>query len=323
MRCLRTLLLPLLAASVWLLTGAIGQQPVPSNPPTGTDKKAPSKEPPLPSKPDDKATAILTDAIRALDLKLHPWVQAVLWQQVDAQGLTFQAEGKYLSGPNHQLHLDLHIHLAGATGSLKVISDGVTLWESVRLGTEEQPSILRKTQLKEVLKTLNNPSMLEQIRTEYLQTQSFAGIPSLLQNIKQQMVVTQNEKIRWHGREINKLTAYWSENTVKMMLPANSAWPPLLPKKCCLYLEASDSKMLGWPHRLEWLGPSPPHPGDALLLQLEFRNPKLDQQLTPKQCAALFQFDPGSLKFEDNTKKLTQNLIQTNQMAQQSKRRPN
>jgi hypothetical protein len=317
MRWLRTLLLPPLAASVWLLAGAFGQQPTPPNPPMAKERKEPVREP-LPSKPDEKGTAVLSDAIRTLDIKVHPWVQAVLWQQVNAQGLMFQSHGRYLTGPNYQLHLDLQLQLADTTGSLRVISDGVTLWESVRLGKEEQPSILKKTQLKEVLKTLHNPSMLEPIRTEFLQTQSFEGIGSLLQNIKKQMVVTQLDKVGWQDKDINKLTAYWSENMVKMMLAPSSAWPPLLPQKCCLYVEAKDPKLRGWPYRIEWWGPPPQN---ALLLQMEFRNPKLDHELSAKQCAALFQFDPGQLKFEDITKRLTQGLLQANQMTQQSRAR--
>jgi hypothetical protein len=317
MRSLRLLLLPVLVGAVWLLTAATGQQPTLSTTTPDKEKKAPPKEPPLPSKPDDKATERLKEAVQAL--KSYSWVQTTLWQEVAAQGLMFRAKGRYLRGPDHQMHLDLQVRLGDTTGKLKAISDGTTLWETLSVGKNQQPRVV-KYQLKDLLKTLENPSMLETVRAGFMQSQSFAGLAPLLENIQQQMVVTGQEQIRWHDRDVVRLTAYWSPNAIKAMIGSSeNPWPPLVPKKCSLYLGdlgPKDAKpRRWWPYRIEWWGP----PGDSLLVQMEYRDPKLEEP-PAAQRAQLFRFNPGSAPVEDRTKMISDELIKAN-LAQKTRSR--
>ena len=54
-------------------------------------------------------------------------------------------------------------------------------------------------------------------------------------------------------------------------------WPAYLPRECAIYFEPLGKEKVPWPHRLEWWGPAPPKPGESLLLEIEFRNPKLNR----------------------------------------------
>src|SRR5262249_21194486 len=152
--------------------------------PAGTAKPAP---PPLkPATADPAASKILEEALQAKPLD---WIQTTLWQQVDVQGLSFQAEGAYLSGPDNQLHLNLVVHVGDTTGKLEVISDGTTLWETTQIGDGER-TINKKVRLKDVLESLNKPDVAKEMRDEFLESQSFYGVVPLLQSIHQRMLVT-------------------------------------------------------------------------------------------------------------------------------------
>src|SRR5262249_17930579 len=135
MRSKRTLLPPLFVGTAIIVAGAMAQQTPPSPQPAAPPPAAKAPPPPKPPPPDAPATHLLNKAINA---KRLDWVQTELWQQVDVQGLTFQARGSYLSAPDHRLHLDLTVHVAGTTGNLEVISDGMTLWETIRIGDGER-----------------------------------------------------------------------------------------------------------------------------------------------------------------------------------------
>jgi hypothetical protein len=124
------------------------------------------------------------------------------------------------------------------------------------------------------------------LRDHDLQRWAFAGIAPLLKGLQQQMVFTQRESVRWQEHDAIKLTGGWSEAMKKQITPdPKTPWPAHLPRQCVLYLDAKS----GWPHRLEWWGPSPPLATDALLLQMEFRNPKFTE-MSSERCAQMFSY---------------------------------
>jgi hypothetical protein len=294
MRNFRTSWLPVAGIGLLALTGALAQQAAKPTSQPGTEKKEP------PPRLDSKATAILDEAIRALDSKRHEWIETTLWQQVDFQGLSYQAEGTYLTAPDHRIHLELKTQIGGTPGKLLVISDGTTLWESMQVG-QDQPLEVHKTQLKKVLEL---PNVGDDTRADYLQRLSFAGVVPLLQSIRKQMTLTGQDPLRWRDLDVIKLTAFWSES--EKLIPPRQPWPAFLPRKCYVYVEASDPH---WPHRIEWWGPGPPTAGDTLLLQMEFRNPRLDQPLSKELLERLFTFrPPDSARVQDHTAEVSKQL---------------
>ena len=293
-RFLRFLFLPSLTASVLLLTGALGQQ------------APPSAQPPSPAssalKPDPAALHLLNQALEQLDPEKLGWLQTRLRQQVYAQGLRFEADGRYLAGPDHRLHLELAVHLGGTDAALRVISDGSTVWDEVRIGKGD-PSI-SKWDLKKVQEALHNPGTLPQTSSLFYRSQSFAGVVPLLQNIRDQMTIIKQEEAAWQNHPVLKLTAVWSANVSKTLVGQNNAWPPLVPRVCSLYLGKANPH---WPYCVQWRGPTSPRAEDSLLMQMEF----LDPQFLPakeKPSADLsrqFTFSPGKTQVLDRTQDVT------------------
>jgi hypothetical protein len=260
----------------------MGQQSTPPAQAPGATKPAP---PPFkPAVPDPAATKILEEAIKTKRLE---WIQTSFWQQVDVQGLTFQAEGTYLSAPDNRLHLNLVVHIGDTAGKLEVISDGATLWETTQIGDGER-TITKKVRIKDVLDSLNKPDVAKEMRDEFLESQCFYGVLPLLQSIHERMVVTKKEDTSWRGFSVTLLTAEWTNDLAKQVTQdGKQPWPQSFPRQCRLYLDAKTR----WPHRVEWLGPMPGRE-DAPIVQMEFRNPK-HEAMPPEVCKREFSFNPG------------------------------
>lgn len=287
----RTYLLPLSLSSVVVLAGALGQQPAP---PAQPPSPAPAFVPP---KPDPAAQKILDDALLRLDRKRLEWVETILWQQMAVQGLTFQAEGIYLAGPNQRLHLNLKVQLGDNVGRMQIVCDGTTLWETMQAGSGER-RLTRKMEVAKVLETLQNPD----VREAFFHSLSFAGVRPLVQSLQQRMTFTRHESTHWKNHAVHKLTASWSPKVLETIAPPDKQeWPAFLPRHCQLYLDAQT----GWPHRLEWWGPTQTRADDVLILQVEFRNPKFDA-MSPERCAKVFTFHPGPGEVADVTRETIQ-----------------
>jgi hypothetical protein len=295
-RFFQFLLLPSLIATAFLLTGALGQQAVPS-------AQSPS---PTPSpKADPAAERFLTQAIEQLDANKLGWLETTLQQQVYAQGLSFKTDGRYIWGPEHRLRLELTVHLGGTEGVLQVISDGSTVWEEVHLGKGER--FVSKWDLKKVKETLNQPGTQPHIAEQFYRSRSFAGLVPLLQNVRDQMTLIKQEEAEWQKHKVQKLTGVWSAAVSKNLAPPGNSWPPLLPRSCRLYL-GKDAPH--WPYRLEWFGPTSPRGEDSLLMQMEFQNPQFMgvSEKPPERLGRLFTFDPGKVKVLDRTQQITEFL---------------
>jgi hypothetical protein len=313
MQCLRFILPPFVILAVLVLSGALGQPPrAPSSKPPGAKKDLP------PPKPDAEGTKTLRDAIVALSAQ--PWIETTFWQQASMQGLTFQAEGKYRAEPKtRRMNMDLAVHVGNATGKLEVICDGVTVWERLQIGKSARPEI-RKTELKKILEALKGVNQ-EQVQAALVQTQSLAGVVPLLQNVQEQMTVIRHEKASWQGTDVVKFRAVWSEamtRGLRNMMPPNASWLPFLPRTCVLYLDRKDGAVPYWPYRIEWRGPAESPDTDVLLLEMEFRSPRLTSSLTAQQAKHVFSFDPGLAQATDQTREATDRAKnRANQLAAQ------
>jgi hypothetical protein len=319
MRWFRTLVILIVAGSAIVIAGAIGQQPASRPAPAGANTPAP---PPAPSaKPDAEGTRLLAEAIKQLNPKKLAWVQTTFWEQADVQGLTFQAQGSYVSAPDHRLHMDLNVQMGEAPGKLEIVSDGKNLWEAMQIG--QQPRVVtKKVELAKVLDTLKGNVEAEQVREEFFQNQSFTGVVPLLQSIQKRMIVTGHEKTTLGGREVVRLTAAWIPEIAKAISTPDKPWPAYLARQCVLYFEPIGKENILWPRRLEWWGPAPPRQGESILLQIEFRDPKLNQPLSDERCAREFKFDVGSGEIPDRTAQEVEKVkARAEQLVKQKKSR--
>jgi hypothetical protein len=316
MHSYRNFLLPMVVGVGIIVAGAMAQQSTPPTPPAGPQPAAKTPPPPKPPQADPAATKVLDDAVNA---KQFDWVQTTLWEQVDVQGLSFQAQGTYHSAPGNRLHLDLQVHIGGTVGRLEVVSNGTTLYEAVKVGDDDR-TITKVIELKKVLETLNIPDMTKEVRDEFFQSQAFYGVIPLLKSVKQRMTVTKKADIRWHGHDVVQLTAEWSGEVLKSFTQDGKAqWPPYVPRQCRLFIDATTL----WPHRVEWWGPTRPRGDDALLVQMEFRDPKhepLDDSRCKKEFT--FQVNPAEISAKvDRTDEIREAIKQRNQqlLAQKGK----
>jgi hypothetical protein len=289
-----------------LLSGALGQQVPQSSQPGAPAAPAPPPAPPAP-KADSEAAKALAQAIERLDPKRTAWIETAIWQTVNTQGLAFQAEGHYLSGPERRLHLDLSIRLGGTAGQLLMVSDGTTVWTANRVGDGTQ--MVLTWDLKKVQQVLESPGNAPQLGQDFFRNQLFAGLAPLLQNLSTQMTFTNSEKGRWNQHEVVKLTGVWKPEIAKLMTVGKDGWQPSMPRTCALYLDRESY----WPHRIEWIGPGGTRGEDTKLMELEFREPHLlkpgAQQ--PASYAKAFAFVPAkNADVKDVTKDITDQLAQ-------------
>jgi hypothetical protein len=292
---MRYLLLPALVVPTLLLAGALNH---PVAPP------AAAAAPPPSAAADVAATQALERAIVQLSPERLAWMEATVWQQLACDDFTYQAEGRYLAGPDHRLRLNLKVFLGRVRSEIQVVSDGSTLWQSSRV--EGGQPVVSRVELEKVLQALYRPVVRPQVRDEFLQNQCFAGLGPLLQGLRKRMVADRAEAVTWKGKAVTRLTLHWSAEQAAVLATPGEAWPAYLPRKCRLYLDAASL----WPLRLEWWGPTSRQVEDTLVLQMEFRDPVLNKPLSKEECAREFSFQPGPGQVADNTREMTE-MVET------------
>jgi hypothetical protein len=264
-RCAVFLLL-VLAATV--LTGARTAQP-----------------PKRPADPDAHATAVnlLTDAGSRLEPGRAPCLETKLWQKGRLGRYHFEAEGRLVTGPEHRLRLELSTHNGRAVSSSLTVSDGISVWQGNRTGDGPWTDLVR-IDVKRLLQPW--PDDENPLHDGIPRIPEFTGIAPLLSGLRSRMHWSRVDTVRRGGRPFIKLAGAWSETVRSTLALAEQPWPVALPRCCRLYLDPTNL----WPHRLEWWGPDTPHGEDVLLLQTEFRDPVIDQVMTPDRCARDFTF---------------------------------
>jgi len=288
--------LPILASFLFFPRVTLSQAPTQTPPPVAPSTPA--------SKADPKALETFHKVLDQFDPKKVGWLEMGLWEEVPCLPLRFQAEGDFLSGPDHRLRLNLKTRLGGQEGTTSMVSDGVTMWTISATGGE--PRTIAKLGLREVEEVLKTSS--KQLRQDIYQAQGFQGVLPLFEGIAPQMIFTKQETEHWQTHDVLKLTAVWNADVSKAQAPPSNPWPQLMPRECRILVDAKTF----WPYRLELWGPTAPRGPDILLLALEFRNPKIlkpgDKE--PERYSRAFSFDPGKENVHDSTKQYLERISQ-------------
>ncbi|MGE3807115.1 MAG: hypothetical protein AB7K24_20825 [Gemmataceae bacterium] len=282
----------LIGILAWAL--AVGQQPA----------KDPPKVSPTPLV-DPGAQKTLDSAIAALDRKKLPWIETTVWQRMQVDGLSFQAQGVYLAGPEHQLHLLLKVQSGDAAGRLEVVCDGKTYWETMQIGSGMRS--VTKFDFQRVMAVVNDPTLPAPSRTNLMQRRFFAGVVPLLESIQKNMVFSKLDTTSWEGNSVQRISGTWKPEIAKAILAQDprKRWPDNIPRECRIVF---DSKTY-WPYRLEWWGPQGRDP-HTLLFEMEFRSPRFEA-MAADRAAQVFHFQPDDkLKIEDRTQLIIDNLRQ-------------
>jgi hypothetical protein len=261
-----------------------------------------------PAPPEDAenpaAGHFLERAAAALAPERIAWLACDVHQRADLPGLHYSGEGKYQSGPGHRFRLEMHTNAAGAAGTLLLVSDGVNVWQARRAGRAAWEGVTR-VRLGEVLAWLDSAGGATQLRAEFLQGPTLSGVVPLLRTLRYRLRWVAHEEARHEGAEAVVLTGVWRPNELRERAPAGRPWPPGLPRRCRVVLDARTL----WPHRVEWWGPAGAAPGaEALLAVTEYRSPSANVALPPAECERAFAFDPGDARVTDRTGEVSADL---------------
>jgi hypothetical protein len=225
------------------------------------------------------APQVLTHAIANLSSDKVSWLKTKIRQTMTDADSTYCAEGTLLRGPNHCARLEMKALTGGSESRLLVVSDGDHLaLERAFPGVE--PKIVSNP-LPEAAGTTRQD---ESARDEYLAARGCGGPGAVLRKLQ---VSLQNLKLQTgllQGRPVIQLKGDLDPRHERD--PAISA----IRLRCCfLFLDAQTL----WPVRVEWWGSNSSR-GLRCVLQTEFLDPVLNQELTVEQCVQAFSYQPGS-----------------------------
>src|SRR5262249_3910618 len=154
----------------------------------------------------------------------------------------------------------------------------------------------RRYRVRDVQRQLH--SAPESVRDEFLRKESGAGVLALLPALRERMTWFRREAVRRDGRGLLKLSGAWAPaDAATARVRPGRPWPDGLPRQCRLYLDPATA----WPCRFEWWGPDAPRPADALLIQMEFRDPVLNRPLSAAAGARAFRPDADPALFPEQT----------------------
>jgi len=261
---------------------------------------------PAPPKADPKADETINQLLAQLDPKKIGWMDTKYSLQASVQGAILRAEGRYLLGPDYRVRMELGVKIGKLEGNLLTVCDGTTVWNTMHIGGEHRGT--NRWDLKTVLAALNAPGSGPQLAEEFSKSQALLGLFPLLKSLRQNMVFTKQESDPKGGL---KLTAVWSPETTKTVAPPNGQWPLLVPRKAYLYIGTLEGKKL-WPYRIEFWGPAMLRGDDSLLVEMQFRDPKIlrPDEAEAKRLAQACTFDPGKLEVAERTKFMTDSIGQ-------------
>jgi hypothetical protein len=223
----------------------------------------------LPRSEESGAGLTLGRALAALAGDRLLWLETSIRQEMFGDN-PFQAEGRYLLGPDQRMRLELRIASAGKTSRVLIVSDGKLLRQCRWKERRPEPLIC--------------DALPERNREEFMAARGLGGLPALLRQIHQSLQEPVQQEGVWRGRPAIRVSGVWGapEDALKLLPPGLRA------RRCNVILDAETL----WPWRIEWLGSPRPFNYPIALLQMDFRDPVLNRALSPSECAREFRL-PG------------------------------
>jgi len=235
---------------------------------------------PLPAdiKVDPAALEVLDKTLEMLDPRRISWLEMDIWQKVSVPGLEYEAEGRYLSGPGQRFRLELKTHLGDSHAMLLLVGTGERISRALHVDSQgwldagpAEPAAADAT------------GAINHDRLSVFSDATFQGLGPLLENLQHRLVWYHHEKVSSDDGEQILLAG------VRPPPPDEDHGAAGQPERCQLYLDARTLM----PLRVEWWGPYSRRSTSALLAQMEFRNPRLNQPLTAERCAVEFALSHG------------------------------
>jgi len=219
---------------------------------------------------------ILNRAAAGLDPSKTQWLRLTTWQKQSDEEISFEAEGRLVRGPRHCARMEMTIHRGSQDIKVVTVSDGVDLAHARHL--PGLPADVTTTRITTPGQPVPNPDGLEQI----LKAQGCGGPHCILKELENLLDNLKATRGLWKNKPVIRLTGtlkYPSDDS-----PDRRFTVP--PKLCRVYLDARSL----WPHRVEWLTSPSDEDFGFLLLQMEFRDPEINQPLTHDDCVREFTY---------------------------------
>jgi hypothetical protein len=247
-----------------LATGALPPQ-VPASSPTAFDAR---HFQPLPfdqheTSSDFDGAALLNRSLAAL--KDVRWLNVAIWQRLHDDEVGFESEARLQLGPEHCARLESEVRVGAARCRTLVVSDGHAAAEVQRVG--DAPERVRGSYLPE--------RTMGAARERWLRDKGCSGPAPLLAELRAGVASWRVDAGVRNGRSMVRLQGELDASR----LPA-AAQTAISARSCTLYLDAETL----WPARIEWRTPG------GLYLEMEFREPTLNQALSPEECARAFTY---------------------------------
>jgi hypothetical protein len=263
--------LPLLAFVALLVTGALNRQALFS---TDAPRTAPSRT--IEAKGmsgtwrpcDREPLAILAEFLKRYDPEKIPWFTATIWQRMSVGDWGYESSSRVVLGPGHCARLELDVSGRQGKSKMLVVSDGKTIAKALLFGDEEPEVIATKLAEKD------RPDA----RQRELNDHGCCGPWVLVQRFFPHLHKWQARRAQDPKEKLIKLSANAMSEVTGLPIP------PGLPVRCHLYLDETTY----WLTRLEWAQVTPG--GEEVLLEMEFREPKLNEPLSDEHCVREFSF---------------------------------
>lgn len=257
-----------LAFATFLLTNALDSR-------VFTDTPAVSSF--VPQSAETPGAALLDEVISMLSPQRVQWLQmTVLQKMFEGNSLS---EGRYVLGPGHRRRLEMKVHGDDIVGNVLVVSDGQSLCRA-RWSQGKKPRV-NKTVLPGGDPRVS-ASDRAAIRDRYLQECGLGGLLPLLTQIREHLLQPVMQVGLCQGRKAVRLSGSWKADETKL----NSLPDHLRLRQCAIYLDADSL----WPYRIEWIGSPQPVDRLVLLMQMDFRDPVINQPLSAAEAAKVFHF---------------------------------
>lgn len=205
------------------------------------------------------------------------WLTLTVWQRMGLKHFEYEARSRIVQGPGQCGRLEMEMTTRPCKSKLLVVSDGKTIAKSVMVEHEE-PEVMT-THLSAVAK----PS----VRQRELNDQGCCGPGVVVQRLLPSLK-------KWQG----KTTKDKREKVIKLSAESTSEFsglplPPGTPVRCHLYF---DEETL-WLRRLEWATVTAS--GEEVVLEMEFRDAKVNEPLSEECCEREFSFPKGLGKIKE------------------------
>jgi hypothetical protein len=196
------------------------------------------------------------------------WLKTTFRQKMIDRGSTCCAEGLLQRGPNQCVRLELQVLTDGEPSRLLIVSDGELLAQETNVSGHAPDRRCDKLPGEATASPGDQAA-----REAYLATHGCGGPLAVLRHLLGSL---QNLKLHTgllEGKEV-------------VQIRGEVAGSPLPVQSCHVFL---DAKTL-WPHRVEWR--SARRSAVQPVVQLEFLDPVLNQELSEEECTRLFSYQP-------------------------------